>query len=311
MSDNNFKKSQLSVVVCTFNRLNLLKKCIDSLLNQSYSGKYEIIVIDNCSSDGTSEYIKSLDGKVRYIYEPIQGLSRARNRGVKESKGKYIAFIDDDAIADFYWVENIAHAFDASEIKPVVLGGRVDLYSNLSLPDWLNDTFCSSLGYVNYGSEKCFLKSEYVYGLNMAFDKHIFKKFLFCEDLGRKGTSLLSNEESHIQDQIRNCGGLIMYIPEMKVLHYVPKERLKLSWHIKRQYWQGKSNFVTNFLVTKKYTGYSYLAKELLLTTVCVFFNFLFYKNKYIKNLIYLSRTLGYFVSKIQITNSWNKSGKY
>ena len=290
----------VSVVVCTFNRLNLLKKCLESLINQSANAKsYEIIVVDNCSNDGTDECVRSFGNKVKYCYEDRRGLSHARNRGVSESNGIYVAFTDDDAIADYYWVENIIEAFNNSQNSPKVVGGRIELYSEFKFPKWLSESFKSSLGYLNYGDEKVLLDDRYLYGVNIAFDKRIFRKFNFSPVLGRVGKNLISNEESYIQDQIRKDGGSILYNPNMLVKHYVPEERLKFLWHLKRFYSQGKSNYLVGNLSGHKIVGYSYLLKEALFTLACFGGNILILRKKWIDNLAYLSLMLGYLSGKL------------
>jgi len=92
-----------SVIIPTYNRLELLKRAINSVLNQSFQ-EFEIIVIDDCSSDGTWEWLKSIENtKIKsYINDKNKGLSYNRNHGVNQSKFEYIAFLDDD---DF-WFKN-------------------------------------------------------------------------------------------------------------------------------------------------------------------------------------------------------------
>lgn len=86
---------ETSVIIPTFNRLKMLKRACKSVLDQSYTD-YELIVVDDGSIDGTKEYLKSLKGKILYIYQENSGVSSARNNGIKNSRGNFIAFLDSD-----------------------------------------------------------------------------------------------------------------------------------------------------------------------------------------------------------------------
>ncbi len=86
---------KVSVIIPTFNRKNFLKEAIESVLLQSYKN-FEIIVVDDGSTDGTREMIKSEYKMIKYIYQKNSGPSAARNRGIVEAKGEYISFLDSD-----------------------------------------------------------------------------------------------------------------------------------------------------------------------------------------------------------------------
>ena len=95
-------KIEISVVIATFNRAQNLKKTVESILNQS-DPVFEILVIDDGSTDSTKEVVSKFGNKVRYIYTKHCGRpSIPRNIGIKASKGNYIAFCDDDDL----WIEN-------------------------------------------------------------------------------------------------------------------------------------------------------------------------------------------------------------
>ena len=90
-------KNFFSVVIPTYNMLSFLKKAINSVLKQSYKN-YEIIIIDNHSSDGTEKYIQSLkNDKIKFFKIKNNGIiGKSRNLGIKKSKGNWIAFLDAD-----------------------------------------------------------------------------------------------------------------------------------------------------------------------------------------------------------------------
>lgn len=86
---------KVSVIIPSYNRAKLLGRAIDSVLHQTFSD-YEIIVVDDGSKDNTKDVLKAYDGKIKYIYQANRGISGARNQGIKEARGEYIAFLDSD-----------------------------------------------------------------------------------------------------------------------------------------------------------------------------------------------------------------------
>ena len=87
----------ISIVIPLYNKGERVKLAIDSALHQDYDGEWEIIVVDDGSTDDSAEYVKSYkDDKVVYVYQPNAGVSAARNRGIAESKGEWIVFLDAD-----------------------------------------------------------------------------------------------------------------------------------------------------------------------------------------------------------------------
>ena len=119
----------VSVIVCTFNRVKYLPICLEKLANQTVSSsEYEIIIIDNNSTDESGlvcelfiDSHKTIN--VHYFLELKQGHTYSRNRGIAESKGEILAFIDDDAFVEVNYIENINKAFSNLEI--VALGGKI------------------------------------------------------------------------------------------------------------------------------------------------------------------------------------------
>ncbi len=102
----------VSVVIPTYNRANIIDKAIDSVLNQTYKN-LEVVVVDDGSTDNTEEVIRSYDDpRVRYIpLEENQGANVARNTGIKEAKGEFIAFQDSDNVWDERKIEKQVKAY--------------------------------------------------------------------------------------------------------------------------------------------------------------------------------------------------------
>ncbi len=133
----------ISAVVCAYNRASILRRMLESFFQQNYLNEieYELIVVDNNSSDGTrrvvGEYLEH--PQCRYIFEERQGLSVARNRGGAEGKGDIVAFLDDDVIVDKDWLKRLQECFE--ETKADVVGGRVYLIVEKEPPKWLGPEF--------------------------------------------------------------------------------------------------------------------------------------------------------------------------
>lgn len=112
----------ISVVVCTYNRVVFLKKCLQSLYEQKYSN-YEVIVVDGPSTDDTDQFLATCNDMTIIKQEELNGLSYARNLGISAAKGEIVAFIDDDAIADKYWLKFLADKYYDEKVGAV--GGIV------------------------------------------------------------------------------------------------------------------------------------------------------------------------------------------
>ena len=105
----------ISAIICTYNREQYLGLAIDSLLQQDFA-EFEVIVVDNASTDGTRQVVEARlpHAKLRYIYEPITGLSVARNTGAKIAQSSILAYLDDDAIATPQWLRVLYSAYEAT-----------------------------------------------------------------------------------------------------------------------------------------------------------------------------------------------------
>jgi GT2 family glycosyltransferase len=112
----------LTVAVCTHDRTADLRACLESLL--AIDGDFDLLVVDNAPPDTrTEKLVESLAG-VRYVREPAQGLDFARNRALREARGRYVAFLDDDTVADEGWLDGLRAAL-ADQPDAVVVTGLV------------------------------------------------------------------------------------------------------------------------------------------------------------------------------------------
>ena len=233
----------VSVIVCTYNRAESLRETIESLSKQKTDGcSYEVIVVDNNSKDHTKNIAQSFNGKVKYVFESRQGLSYARNTGIREAKGQIIAFTDDDVIVDFNWVSSLYRCF--KETKAFAVGGKIERLWNCERPEWLSDEIMGPLIAQDLGTvrKRWDQKNRHMIGANMAFHHHVFEKNgVFREELGRKGDALIGGEDREIFGRIFDDNVPIFYEPGAVVHHKVEQERLSKDY-MRRWFWDiGKT----------------------------------------------------------------------
>ncbi len=238
----------IAAIICTHNRDHYLGAAIDSLLHQN-ADNYEILVIDNGSTDNTRQVVESRLNHpgLKYFYEPELGLSVARNRGATETTAPVLAYLDDDAEASPQWLRVMVNAFQYND-QLAIAGGKVTLLlpENQTLPNWISESMKGSLGAYDLGTEVIYIDNPNLTprGLNYA----IRKTFLdnvggFDPNLGRVGKNLLSNEELFMTELALKKGWQVAYLPEALAAHNVAPERLKPGWFIRRSWWQGVSEY--------------------------------------------------------------------
>ncbi|MNB67724.1 Chondroitin synthase [compost metagenome] len=239
---------RLSIIICTYNRAGLLSKTLDSLLGLEMLDKAEVILVDNRSTDNTAAVVKQFMDKnaglirMKYLLEPVQGLSAARNAGILAAKASLIAFLDDDALPVRSWISTIVTTFE-SRPSVMAMGGKVSPIFETKRPNWLIKPFEFPYTIMDLGNRiKEYPGKYHPCGANMAMRSEVFNLSLFPLELGRKGDSLISGEETWLFGKIRKEGQLVLYHPQMAVDHFVPASRLTESWIKKRYYSQGLSN---------------------------------------------------------------------
>lgn len=240
---------KVTVAICTHNRAKDTGEAIESVLAQSFAqDQIETVVVDNRSADNTAEVVGKLaelhGSRVRYIHESELGLSVARNRAIREAKGEFILFLDDDALASRLWVQHIVDVFE-SDAAIGCVGGKIDPIWEAAEPDWIPEEHRSVFTILDYASEITEMPAPAIpYGANVAFRASVFQHYKpFREDLGRVGTNLLSGEESELIARIRERYK-VFYTPFASVQHKIAKERTTKKWFLKRIFWQGVSDAV-------------------------------------------------------------------
>ncbi len=244
----------ISAIICTHNRAAYLAKAIQSLTDQRMSkDTYEIIIVDNCSTDSTKEVVAQFTGKsnIRYVYESTLGLSFARNTGWRNARGRYAAYLDDDAIACPGWLDKILEVFETVTPRPGCVGGRVEPIWESSRPGWLSDWLLHGLTIIDWKTPHVLtnLSAEWLVGANIAFPVDILQCVGgFTSSLDRVGNNLLSSGDVFLEKQIMKIEYSCFYHPDIAIGHHIFESRLSQSWFIRRYYWQGVSDAVMQLL---------------------------------------------------------------
>jgi len=229
----------VSVVISTYNRCALLARALQASLSQEANDiNYEILVIDNNSSDQTKNVVQALiaehPAKLRYIFEPQQGLSYARNTGIAKARAPIIAFTDDDVCAASDWIAQIKAGFDSDPSTDAV-GGKVLPRWESDPPAWLTRAHWAPLALLDYGDEPFYVDIDRqlsLIGANVAFRLTAFEAVgLFKADFQRVKDGIGSLEDHDMLLRLWRSGRKGSYLPQLVVSAEVQSERLQKDYH--------------------------------------------------------------------------------
>jgi glycosyltransferase involved in cell wall biosynthesis len=205
----------LSIIVCTRNRARTLERALESLIAQDRSpGEWEIVVVDNGSTDDTAEVIRSFAGRgpVHYTFGDIPGLGGARNSGIAAARGRLLAFTDDDVIVHKDWAARIVTAFEQNPDVSAVHGYT---YANADVPEMFSVRTRPHACYFE-GKEAVFESSP---GNNMAYRREVIDRIGgFDPSLGA-GAKYPTAEDSDFWYRVLKAGLKAYYDPSIQVWH--------------------------------------------------------------------------------------------
>ena len=226
--------TNLSVVVCTYNRVDYLIRALEHLRDQKgvSSDDYEVVVVNNNSPDDTESSViqfladNGLDGKWTYVLEKNQGHTYSRNRGIQESSGKLISFIDDDAYVRKGYCRAIIDFFQSHPNVSAIGGKIIPLYESKE-PRWMTKYLLPLVAALDMGpTPKKFKHGKFPIGANMAYCADVFENYgLFNVELGRRGEGLEGGDEKDLIYRLRQGNELIYYSPDVCVDHVIPEKR--------------------------------------------------------------------------------------
>ncbi|MCC6694688.1 MAG: glycosyltransferase family 2 protein [Candidatus Hydrogenedentes bacterium] len=220
----------ISVVVCTYNRADMLRVALDSLCRLETEGlfSYEIIVVDDASTDDTGSVLEahaaSAPVSIRSIRGSGKGVAAARNTGIHEARGAYIAFFDDDQIAEPSWLIELWQTLQDSGAACVGGARTLDLPTDqlASLPRIIR----LYLGEIPVETEvRPCGRADLLCTGTVLMERRVFQA------AGRFDASLTQGgEDTEFFARVRRAGLPCWYTPRSIVRHMVPEYRLQESY---------------------------------------------------------------------------------
>jgi glycosyltransferase involved in cell wall biosynthesis len=243
-------QQMISVIICTYNRSRSLKTTLDSLQKMRGAGEltWEVVVVDNFCRDDTeavvAEYQRIAGFPLRYVQEPMQGLSHARNRGIAAAHGDILAFLDDDVTVDAEWLSQLWATYDRGDCAGV--GGKIVPVWTGAKPAWLQEDGPYSVMKVvvsfDHGDQRCRLTTP-PFGANMSFRRRAFANYgLFRTDLGRRRGALFCGEDTEFGRRLLQHDEPLVYEPGVIVYHRVADERLTPKYFRRWYYYYGRTS---------------------------------------------------------------------
>jgi glycosyltransferase involved in cell wall biosynthesis len=238
---------KFSVVIATYNRARDLEGTLESLAGLKPDADWEVIVVDNNSTDETRQVVEgaapAFPADVRYLFEPRQGRSPALNAGIRAARGEIIVTTDDDVRVDHDWLTRAATGLDALTCDYV--GGRVLPIWGGPRPRWLANgpgKQWAVIALLDYGPEPIEFGARVPLGVNMAFRRAAFERAgLFDVNTGRRAGTLLGQEVREWCIRARAAGLRGFYLPSMTVHHLIPASRLNKAYFRRWFFWRGIS----------------------------------------------------------------------
>lgn len=234
----------VSVIICAYTerRWEALLAAVASVGRQTHPALETIVVIDHNSRLLEQALAELKDVRV-IASEHAPGLSGTRNTGIERAVGDVVAFLDDDAIADDTWLEELARVYDDPEV--IGAGGVArPRWEGGTAPRWLPQEFYWTIGCSYRGLPTQPTPIRNPIGANMSFRKAVFDRTGgFTTGIGRVGSTPLGCEETELSIRARQAhpGGVVLHVPTACVEHVVSAERVSWGYFRSRCWAEGLS----------------------------------------------------------------------
>lgn len=248
---------KLSIIIPTRNRSALLDKTLSSIAMQSLNmSLFEVIVVDNGSTDNTAQVVKQYENKIKnivYIFDDTPGLHVGRHRGLLEAKSDILVYADDDIEAFPSWLKTILLAFADDDVGMV--GGKNLPNFESTPPQWLLEQWqktkpqvLGALSILDFGNEIKDIDPYYIFGCNFSIRKQLLLDAGGFHPDGMPQEHILfrGDGETHVSKFVKDNKIRALYHPEASVYHFVPTDRMTKEYFKKRAYNQGISDSFTN-----------------------------------------------------------------
>lgn len=210
---------RISVIIVNWNGKELLETCLKALRKQSFKD-FETIIVDNGSVDGSVQLVREQFPEVCLIpLDKNLGFCAANNRGIKQARGRYIAFLNNDAIADPHWLEELVKALEARD-DIGFCASKVVLYGQPHLADTCGDTYC----WDGFGGKRGHLEEASLYNepaevFGACAAAAIYRRELLEDLRGFDEDFFLAHEDTDLSFRAQLRGYRCLYVPTAVVYH--------------------------------------------------------------------------------------------
>lgn len=240
---------KLDVIIPTFNRKELLARAVASLFRVQMPEELDVnvTVVDNNSADGTAtlmaELMKKYGGRLRYVFEARQGRSHALNAGIAATDGELVAMFDDDEEIDPSWYTCVHSAFKDSKVD--FIGGPYKPRWGAAPPRWLPTRWVGLIGLPDFGDQVIVYGTHptaFPIGGNTVVRRSVLQNAgSYNTSLGVTGKKRMSGEDDAMYHALLDLGAYGLYLPDLKIYHYISPQRLTKQYFRSATFWSGVS----------------------------------------------------------------------
>ena len=235
-------KTILTIIICTYDRGDVLKDCLESLSLQE-DQNFDLLIVDNGltrQGEQCANYFLEHHPKWRFIKCCDVGLSYARNCGVEESDTEWVGYLDDDATVKSDFINQVKNVIKRREFD--AFGGVYYPWYREGRKKWYSDKYGGN-AHAYLPLKRRELHQEEFFSGGIAFYKKEIIKSVggFNPNLGMKGLSVAYGEETELQNILREKGYKLGIAPEVSMNHLVAQYKLSLKWQIVANYQKGKA----------------------------------------------------------------------
>jgi glycosyltransferase involved in cell wall biosynthesis len=222
-----------------------LKRAVESVLPQM-TDETELLIVDNASTDETPEVAARLAAAnpgIKVLRESELGLSAARNTALKKARGQYVLFLDDDATVEPGWLAAYQRFLSAPPSgKIAVVGGAVFTIAYEVTPPFGVNPMNPDAVFDRGDAQKCLPYRESLLGGNSAYSREAaLAAGMFDTQLGRKGSQMMSREESDLNLRLQDAGYEIWWLPGAAIRHFSPASRMNFRERLRSRFDDGRS----------------------------------------------------------------------
>ncbi len=233
----------ISIAICSHDRSEDVALCLQALAPQIAEHSAELVIVDSCSSPQHEKALRLLAGgyHARLVRLATPGHSLARNAALKEARGEWVAYLDDDAVAFPDWLTSLHSVIDQGSPDLAAVGGLTEPgWPDQPPPDHISPRWLFYLSCIQDPARRSVRNGAKVCGANLAFQRaRLLALGGFRNELGRIGDRLIGGEETLAVRLLLRQGFEVMYEPSVRVTHRIHRERLTHEWIQKRAYWEG------------------------------------------------------------------------